>query len=144
MSDSIIEETLKNNDIKIKPQGYSMYPFIVPGRDSVVLTGIENPESLRRGDVVLYRRQEGILVLHRIWKVKKDGLYMVGDNQSDIEGPIKKEQVKALLVSIEKKGKYISSRNLWYRTCSGIWLVLRPLRPVISHNIAGLKRKLLK
>lgn len=144
MSDSIIEETLKNNDIKIKPQGYSMYPFIVPGRDSVVLTGIENPESLRRGDVVLYRREEGILVLHRIWKVRKDGLYMVGDNQSDIEGPIKKEQVKALLVSIEKNGKYISSRNLWYQICSGIWLMLRPLRPVISRNIAGLKRKLLK
>ena len=41
--------------IQIYPQGYSMYPFIDPRRDEVVLAGIEEGSALRRGDVVLYR-----------------------------------------------------------------------------------------
>lgn len=43
--------------IQIHPQGYSMYPFIDPRRDEVVLAGIEDGSALRRGDVVLYRRE---------------------------------------------------------------------------------------
>ena len=30
---SAVIRTLKENDIKIKPKGYSMYPLFVPGRD---------------------------------------------------------------------------------------------------------------
>ena len=32
--------------IQIHPQGYSMYPFIDPRRDEVVLAGIEEGKSL--------------------------------------------------------------------------------------------------
>ena len=35
--------------IQIHPQGYSMYPFIDPRRDEVVLAGIEDGSALRRG-----------------------------------------------------------------------------------------------
>ncbi len=35
--------------IQIHPQGYSMYPFIDPRRDEVVLAGIEDGGALRRG-----------------------------------------------------------------------------------------------
>ena len=35
--------------IQIYPQGYSMYPFIDPRRDEVVLAGIEEGSALRRG-----------------------------------------------------------------------------------------------
>lgn len=64
--------------IQIYPQGYSMYPFIDPRRDEVVLAGIEEGSALRRGDVVLYRRENGMLVLHRIYKIGQDGLYLLG------------------------------------------------------------------
>ena len=60
--------------IQIHPQGYSMYPFIDPRRDEVVLAGIEDGSALRRGDVVLYRRENGMLVLHRIYKIGQDGM----------------------------------------------------------------------
>ena len=59
--------------IQIHPQGYSMYPFIDPRRDEVVLAGIEDGSALRRGDVVLYRRENGMLVLHRIYKISAGG-----------------------------------------------------------------------
>ena len=51
---SAVIRTLKENDIKIKPKGYSMYPLFVPGRDYAVITHIET-EKLKKGDVVLYR-----------------------------------------------------------------------------------------
>ena len=59
--------------IQIHPQGYSMYPFIDPRRDEVVLAGIEDGSALRRGDVVLYRRENGMLVLHRAGRTVSAG-----------------------------------------------------------------------
>ena len=61
--------------IQIHPQGYSMYPFIDPRRDEVVLAGIEDGSALRRGDVVLYRRENGMLVLHRMYKIGENDRY---------------------------------------------------------------------
>ena len=139
-----IEKLLQDgNAICIKPQGYSMYPVLVPGRDEVIIEPVAG-KKLRRGDVVLYRRkagtEDGILVLHRIWRVKPDGFYLVGDNQSEIEGPLLAEQIKGIMVAMNRKGNYIPVVNPVYRVLTGIWLWLRPLRPVISKTVAAVKR----
>lgn len=117
--------------IQIKPIGYSMYPMFLPGRDSAVLTKADH-RRLKRGDVVLYRRDTGILVLHRIWKVTREGVFLIGDNQATIEGPLSIEQVRGILVSFQRKGKMISVHNPIYLLLSGGWLFLRPLRNIIK------------
>ena len=67
-----IEQLLADGQtIKIKPQGYSMYPLFVPGRDEACIERTDF-SSLKRGDVILYRRDKSILVLHRIWKITGD------------------------------------------------------------------------
>ena len=38
--------------VQIKPQGYSMYPLFVPGRDWAVISPPENKAKLKKGDVV--------------------------------------------------------------------------------------------
>lgn len=139
-----IEQLLaQGNGIQIKPQGYSMYPVLVPGRDEVVVEPIAE-RKLKRGDVVLYRRvaadTEHILVLHRIWKVKEDGIYLVGDNQREIEGPLMRSQMKGIMVGMYRKGKYISVQNPWYRLITNGWLFLRPVRPIIAGLAARIKR----
>ncbi len=138
-----IEKLLQDgNSIKIRPQGYSMYPVLVPGRDEVIVEPL-GMKQLRRGDVVLYRRDKkngGILVLHRIWKVKADGFYLVGDNQKELEGPLQMEQIKGIMVAMYRKGKYISVKNMFYRGLTGIWLWLRPFRPEIAKTAATLKK----
>ena len=48
----------RENGFVSSQRGYSMYPLIVPGRDEVFVERV-SPESLRRGDVVLYRRRDG-------------------------------------------------------------------------------------
>ncbi len=143
-----IEQLLaQGNSIQIRPQGYSMYPVLLPGRDEVVVEPVTQRE-LKRGDVVLYRRVAEdtghILVLHRIWKVKDDGIYLVGDNQKEIEGPLMKSQMKGIMAGMYRKGKYISAQNPWYRILTYGWLLLRPVRPYISGLVACIKRALKK
>ena len=41
--------------IRIKPQGYSMYPLFIPGRDEALIQQVPIG-YLQRNDVVLYRR----------------------------------------------------------------------------------------
>lgn len=139
-----IEKLLQEGkNIQIKHQGYSMYPVLVPGRDEAIIEPVQNKE-LKRGDVVLYRRDSevtgGILVLHRIWKRADDGFYMVGDNQKEIEGPLRADQIKGIMAGLIRNGKYISTENLLYRFLTWGWLMLRPVRPGISKGVAVLKR----
>jgi hypothetical protein len=139
-----LEQLLKEGKIiQIKPQGYSMYPLFVPGRDEAVISA-GNVNTFKRGDVVLYRRMQGILVLHRIYRRTKDGFYMVGDNQTEIEGPIKPEQIKGKMIAFVRKGKHITERNPGYRFAAHTWLILRPFRPFISNVIHQIKIKIHK
>lgn len=118
-----------------------MYPLIVPGRDEVFVERV-SPESLRRGDVVLYRRMdENILVLHRIWKRKGDAFFLVGDNQKEIEGPLEASQIKGKMTGILRNGHKISTLNVIYLLYSHIWLWLRPCRPQISRVIHKIRRR---
>lgn len=137
-----IEKLLEQGKrLRIKPRGYSMYPLIVPGRDEVFVERV-SPESLRRGDVVLYRRMdENILVLHRIWKRKGDAFFLVGDNQKEIEGPLEASQIKGKMTGILRNGHKISSLNVIYLLYSHIWLWLRPCRPQISRVIHKIRRR---
>ncbi len=123
-----IEQLLRDgNTVQTVINGYSMYPMLVPDRDSVIVAPLED-RKLKRGDVVLYRRDGSILVLHRIWRVRQEGFYMVGDNQTQIEGPLRPEQMRGILVGFIRKGKHISVRNLPYRFYAAVWLRLRPIR----------------
>jgi len=135
-----IEDVLRDGrTIQIKPEGYSMYPLFVPGRDEAVIGPLYD-RKLKRGDVVLYRRKNSILVLHRICKCDGEKFYMVGDNQKDTEGPLDRECIRGVLTGVVRKGKYFPVSDPVYRILSGVWLFLRPFRPVLSGVVAGIKR----
>lgn len=143
-----IEKLLREGkNIQIKPRGYSMYPVLVPGRDEAIIEPI-GTRKLRRGDVVLYRREPevtgGILVLHRIWKRTENGFYMVGDNQTEIEGPLREAQIKGIMVGLVRKGRYISVRNIIYCIATRGWLFMRPARPIIAKAAASVKKLIKK
>lgn len=138
-----IEQLLKDgNRIKIKPQGYSMYPLFIPGRDEAIIEQVPL-STFRRGDVALYRRKHGILVLHRICKKNKNGFYMVGDNQSEIEGPLSPEQIKGKLVQFVRNGHRYDVSNPLYRFFVFVWLLCLPIRPA-CFALSKFLKKLLK
>lgn len=137
-----IEQILDSGKaVQFKPQGYSMYPVIVPGRDAVVVQK-EDTTKLKRGDVVLYRRDGSILVIHRIWRKDEKGFYMVGDNQTEIEGPLRPDQIKGKMVTLIRNGKEIDINSLLYRIPCSIWLFMRPIRRLVSLVAAAVKRLL--
>ena len=126
-----IEALLKQGKtIQLHPRGWSMYPMFIPGRDEAVI-GRADADRLRRGDVVLYRREGSILVLDRILAKKPEGFYMIGDNQMEAEGPLKPEQIRGVLVSFVRKGKKISVKNPCYIAGSRLWMLARPLRGIV-------------
>lgn len=136
-----IEQLLnQGNIIQIKPQGTSMHPLFISGRDEACIEHTDF-SSLKRGDVALYRRDNSILVLHRIWKITADSFYMVGDNQTEIEGPLRPDQIRGKLVGIIRNGHFIDVHNPLYRLLSSLWLHFRPLRP-IAWKIMSLLRKI--
>lgn len=136
-----IEELLsQGNTVQIHPKGYSMYPMFIPERDEAVIAPVSDASRLKRGEVVLYRRDGGILVLHRICKVNKNGFYLVGDNQTEVEGPLRAEQMRGILVAFIRNGKEIPTDNMVYRIASRLWLLLRPVRRCITVPVAWLKR----
>jgi signal peptidase I len=144
MTKQNVEKLLtEGHTIQIKPIGYSMYPMFVPGRDFAILQKAD-PAKCKRGDVVLYRRSDHILVLHRIWKKNRLGFYMVGDNQVATEGPLEPTQIIGKLVAFIRKGKEISADLLSYRMAAGLWLTIRPFRRPIQLFAAFCKKILRK
>lgn len=131
----------QGKSVQFPPTGWSMYPLIVNGRDQVVVEPVD-PARVRRGDVVLYRRPGSILVIHRVWKRTGEGLYMVGDNQSEVEGPLPPEVVCGVMTAVIRNGRTIRVSSPLYRFLSGAWLILRPMRRVIARTVAAVKRAL--
>lgn len=141
-----LEEILKSGiPVGFKPQGYSMRPTILPGRDSVIVEPIGG-RQLKRGDVALFRRgldapmYPGMLVLHRVWRVRGEGIYMVGDNEKKVEGPLNPSQFLGIMTELIRKNKHISVKSLRYRMLTRLWLFLRPVRFIIVKPF-GLFRK---
>jgi hypothetical protein len=132
---------LDGQQICIRPQGTSMYPMFVGPEDEAILAPVCT-EELRRGDVVLYRRDPeagGILVMHRICKRSPEGFYLVGDNQSIVEGPVRPDQIRGILVAWERKGKLRSVQNIGYRLFFGLWLLMLPWRDSVHHFLRVIK-----
>ena len=115
--------------VKLTPFGFSMYPLLVGGRDSLILRGIDR--ELRRGDICLYRRDNGIYVTHSVHHVDKEGIYLIGESQKNIEGPLTMDHMLAYAEEFVRKGKLYSCDKKSYKISHEIWMILRPLRPML-------------
>ena len=116
--------------------GNSMAPFLVHGRDRVFFEKPDRP--LRRGDIVLYQRANGRYIMHRIWKVKEGSFYIVGDAQTEIEGPVGKEQIFARITKCERKGKIITNGDFWWDFFEKAWIRIVPVRPYVVRSYTKL------
>lgn len=132
---AIAEKIQKGEPFVAAPQGTSMYPFFIAGRDRVLLTPLTAHRTPRRGDVVLYRRLDGLLVLHRLHHRDRDGCYFVGDNQTELEGPLEECQMLATVTRIYRGDRSFSPCHPVYLAASRLWLLVRPFRHLISRSV---------
>jgi len=126
--------------LKICPEGKSMVPFLCGGRDEAILSIPDNGYSYEKNDIVLYKIENGIHVLHRICRINKDGIYTLGDGNQGIEGPFQREDFLAVVDYIIRKGKILSKENKKYIFLVNLWRMLRPVRPVILKSYSHARR----
>lgn len=121
--------------------GSSMSPFLCHNRDYIYFT--KPDRELRRGDMVFYQRDTGQYVMHRIYKRKKDDYYMVGDAQTQIEGPLRGDQIFARIIKVKRKGRIIEPGNFWWEFFEHVWIRIIPLRKVIEklYSLWGQKHR---
>ena len=110
--------------------GSSMAPFLCHNRDYIYFTKPER--ELRRGDMVFYQRDSGQYVMHRIYRVKHEGYYMVGDAQTQIEGPLRRDQIFAVITQVKRDGKMIRPGDFWWEFFEHIWIRIVPARRIVT------------
>lgn len=127
---SVLRElTEEGKEVSLLVSGNSMSPFMIHERDYICF---KKPDrQLRKGDMVFYQRKTGQFVMHRIWRVKKDGFYIVGDAQTEIEGPVERGQIFAIVTRVKRKGRWIEPRDFWWEFFEKVWINMIPVRRIV-------------
>lgn len=120
--------------------GSSMSPFLCHNRDYIYFTRPER--KLQRGDMVFYQRDSGQYVMHRIYRKREDSYYMIGDAQTEIEGPLRRDQIFALVIQVKRKGKIIRPGNFWWEFFEHVWIRIIPLRRSVLKLYAAVTGRL--
>jgi len=98
MLGSVKELIREGHPVVIMTKGVSMLPFIIGGKDSVLLVA---PEGLKAGDIALAEVVPGKYVLHRVREVSREKVVLQGDGNyrgqelcrpSDVCGKVKEIQ----------------------------------------------------
>lgn len=112
------ERLAAGENVQFTPQGTSMKPMILGGRDQVILS--PKPEKWKKYDLPFYRRDNGQYVLHRIVKVGQT-FTCVGDNQYEYEKGVRPDQMIAIATGFVHKGKQYRTDQLSWRIYYRLW-----------------------
>ena len=120
-------------------KGRSMIPFIIGGRESVVL---QKPGNLQRGQVALARVGPDRYVVHRIIKAEPDRITLMGDG--NIRGTESCTPSNVLAIAthvVDEKGQRRTLESKGQMFKARVWYLIRPLRRII---LAVLRRTIKK
>jgi hypothetical protein len=123
--DEVARLVAEGEAVALMTKGASMLPFIVGGRDSVVLV---RPEELFPGMIVLAYVQGGRYVLHRILSVDGTKVVLMGDGNIKGVEVCAPADVKAVAVRISKPSGEVDCLSKRHLRQAAIWKTLLPLR----------------
>ncbi len=127
-------------------KGVSMLPLLRQGRD-VMCIEKRTDQRCKRYDAVLFKRDNGQYILHRITKVLDGGYYIIGDNCFSGEY-VREEQVLGILTSIRRDKKTIRVTDFGYLCYVHIWrpirMAWRRIRRCYYRTGSFVKRKILR
>lgn len=112
--------------------GGSMSPFLEHGRDVIYFEKPDKP--LKKGDIIFFQRDSGQYVVHRLIKKDDKGYYFIGDNQTETEGPIAKENIFAIVTRAKRKGRNVGPKSFWWFFFAHIWINMIPLRRFLINS----------
>ncbi len=141
---TIENEISQNGYYVFTVSGTSMMPIIRPGRDLAIIESHQGRYKLK--DTVLFKRDNGVYVLHRIKKVRDNDYIIVGDNSYENE-PVRDNQILGILTTIKRNDKAIKITDFWYRVYVSLWtnpvggrVIVLSIRRVLSFIKRGIKK----
>ena len=126
----IIEEAIRLVEdgvcVTLPVDGHSMLPFIIGGRESVIL---QKPTAPKVGDVVLAWVENHRYVVHRIIQTDGDRVTLMGDGNLVGTEHCLASDIKARVSHVvDGKGRPHDLYIPWRRWASRLWWHLRPVR----------------
>lgn len=125
--------------ITVTLDGDSMRPLIRKGVDAVTIVPVYR--QLKKGDIVLFARNDGAYVCHRIWKIKGETVAAIGDACFGFDTPVHVSQVWGIVTKKEKNGKEMNLDSALSRLYGRLWISSRRLR-IIRRDIKRFFAKL--
>ena len=129
----IIEEAIRLVDegvsVTLPVNGQSMLPFIIGGKESVIL---QKPVEPKVGDVVLAWVEGCRFVVHRIISISGNNVTLMGDGNIIGTEQCTLSDIKAIathVVSADEKIRDLN--NPWRLLATRLWFQLRPVRRYI-------------
>ena len=126
--------------VTLPVEGRSMRPFIIGGRESVIL---QKPTGIKVGDVVLAWGEDCRYVVHRVIRIEGDEVTLMGDGNLRGTESCQKRDVRALATHVV--GADNQRHDLytpWRRWAAKGWWYLRPVRRYLLYiyrHVKGLK-----
>ena len=129
----IIEEAVRlvedGVSVTLPVGGHSMLPFIIGGRESVIL---QKPPQPKIGDVVLAWVIPGRWVVHRVIRIEGEHVTLMGDGNLSGTESCTLRDVKALITHVvDANGKRRDIYTRWRRIAARAWWYIRPFRRYI-------------
>lgn len=112
MNKNVVEKELNETGKYLTiTKGISMNPLFHEACEQVV---IEKSNEYKNMDVVLFKRDNGEYVLHRIVKTTNDYYLISGDNLADLE-KVYKRQILGVMTSFYRNDKNYKLDNIGYK-----------------------------
>jgi SOS-response transcriptional repressor LexA len=126
----IIQEAIRlveeGVSVTLPVNGNSMLPFIIGGKESVIL---QKPEQLEVGDVVLAWVDGRRYVVHRIIHIDGDHVTLMGDGNLVGTEHCTLNDIKAIATHVvDAKERVHHLYDRWRKSAARIWFRLRPIR----------------
>lgn len=112
--------------VTLPVSGRSMLPFIIGGKESVILAP---PATLKRGIVALAWVENRRYVLHRIERIEGESVTLMGDGNLAGREHCYLSDIRAIathVVDFKHKPHYLYTS--WRKTASALWWKLLPIR----------------
>ncbi len=112
----VADELSAGRSVRFVARGGSMTPVIRSG-DIVTVAPIVAGDRLLPGDIVLYRRDNGTCLLHRLGRqVKSNGLVLAGvHGDSGMDELVPFERIIGRMVSLERGGQAVDFNGILSR-----------------------------
>lgn len=127
----IMEEVIQSGgSCKLKVTGYSMTPTLRHLKDSVVLVSPEK-RAPKKNEIVFIKRDTGKHVLHRVRKIIDDKAFIMNGDAQQWTEVVRFDQVIGVVESFYRGDKEISCDNKKYKLYVKLWVLFKPVRPLI-------------